>query len=109
MRANEQRAGPGKQRQGQSYLSSFTEPPERPHQADDQSRQADPLQDGQPRIEGQSQVDGLCGGPVIDIVAIDKHQKKFQDDRRSNPDQSPVQIPILLAPPRLSLVIIHVP
>ena len=42
------------------------------------------------------------------IILIDKAQQELQDNSRSNPDQSPVQIAVLLAPLRLSLVIIHV-
>ena len=100
---------PADQRQLKARLLPFIHAQKRPHRAGNDRRQADPLQDGQPCVDGQRQVDGLRGGPKVDIVTTHKHQKKFQDDRRSNPDQGPVQGPILLAPTRLSLVIIHVP
>ena len=108
-RTNQQDSRSGDQGQLQSRFFSLIQAQNSPHHAGHHGRQAHPLQDRQPRVDGKGQIDGLRRGPVIDIITIHKHQKKFQDDRRSNPDQDPVQVPILLAPTRLSLIIIHVP
>ena len=108
-RADQQNPGSGNQSQLQARFFSFIQAQDGPHHTGSHGRQAHPLQDRQARIDGKGKIDRFRRSPVVDIITIHKHQKKFQDDRRSNPDQGPVQVPILLAPTRLSLIIIHVP
>ena len=109
MGAAQQHPGGGCQRQRKPRFPALAQAQGHPYHAGDQSRQARPSQNPQTGIEGQSQVDGFRSGPVVDIVAVHKHQKKFQDNRRSNPDQSSIQVLILLTPACLFLIIIHVP
>ena len=108
LRTEVQRGRDRRQAQLKAGPAALLQPQNHPHHTGSQSRQADPPQAVEGRADRQRQIDGLRRGAEVDIILIDKAQQELQDNSRSNPDQSPVQIAVLLAPLRLSLVIIHV-
>ncbi len=108
LRAEVQRGGDRRQAQLKPGLAALLQPQGRPHHTGGQRRQADPPKAVEGRADGQRQIDRLRRGAEVDIILIDKDQQELQDDGRADPNQSSVQVSVLLAPLRLSLVIIHV-
>ena len=95
----------GDQRQAEP-LPLF-QPQESPHQGRDGGNPRPVPQHPQCPVQGQIDLNPAVGEKIVDIEAIDKHQKSFQYGRPRHPQQSPLERDVFLTAAFFSLFLIH--